>query len=289
MKRITSFRAVAPFALACAAGIAGVLSFAPVAESAPAAADPGAPMVSSLANFQEGFTYGMTHLDVTRVYNQTGGIFDKEYNPILMKLQPGVRMEALEAERDKKKAAFAASLVEFGDTPLGFDTTGLSGEYSYKNHEFVQMLRRDYGRRFFFYFGAPPNDKLWKMYDEVRLCDGCLWGKSYQEAVQKMNGKLGVAGRARPADASKGFSRPYTEWKDGNSHLRVVDRSSEGEVGIAINSNAIESQLPQLRANKLDDPFAMDPSVAAATNGSLSDPNAQAAVPDAGPPKKHHH
>ena len=281
-----TLRPFMPFALACAVGAVGVMGFSEVASSAPpAAADSGPPSVSSLANFQEGFTYGMSHVDITRIYNQVGGIFDKEYNPILLKMQPGVRMEAMEAERDKKKASFGASLIEFKDTPVGFDTTGLAGEYSYKNHEFVQVLRRDYGRRFFFYFGAPPNDHYWKMYDEIKLCDGCLWGKTYQEAVQKMNNKLGVAGRARPADPSKGFARPYTEWKDNNSHLRLVDRSSEGEIGIAIASNSIESQLPQLRANKMDDPFAMDPSVAAATRGSLSDPNGTAATPDAGAPK----
>ncbi|MGH7327572.1 MAG: hypothetical protein ACREJX_04410 [Polyangiaceae bacterium] len=266
------------------------MSYSAAASSAPAAAaDSGPPSVPSLANFQEGFTYGMSHLDITRIYNQVGGIFDKEYNPLLLKMQPGVRMEAMEAERDKKKASFAAGLIQFKDTPLGFDTTGLSGEYSYKNHESVQLLRRDYGRRFFFYFGDPPNDRYWKLYDEIKLCDGCIWGKSYQEAVQKMNGKLGVAGRARPADPSKGYSRPYTEWQDASSHLRIVDRSGEGEIGLTIGSKSIESQLPQLRANKLDDPFAMDPSVAAATRGNLSDPNGMHAAPDAGPPPKPKH
>src|SRR5690348_3051176 len=97
-------RPFTPFALACAVGAVGVLGFSEAASSAPAAADSGPPSVSSLANFQEGFTYGMSHVDITRIYNQVGGIFDKEYNPILLKMQPGVRMEAMEAERDKKKA-----------------------------------------------------------------------------------------------------------------------------------------------------------------------------------------
>ncbi|MEO8874833.1 MAG: hypothetical protein ABI461_04525 [Polyangiaceae bacterium] len=264
---------------------AGVLSYANAASSAPpppAAADPGAPMVSSLATMLEGFNYSMTHGDVTHKYNDVGGIFDREYNPILQKMQPGTRMQAMEAERDKKKAAFGASFLEFGNSPLGFDTTGLVGEYSYKNHEYVQILRRDYGRRFFFYMGTAPNDHFWKMYDEVRLCDGCAWGKTYVEAVQKMTAKLGVAGRPRKADLAKGYSRDYTEWQDAQTHLRVIDRSSEGDIGIAFSSRTMEANLPSLRSNHLDDPFAMDPSVAAATNGSLSDPNGINAVPDAG-------
>lgn len=243
-------------------------------------------MVGSLAPMLEGFQYNSGHDVITKRYDDVNGIFDREYDPVLQKMQPGTRMQATEAERDKKKAAFAASFLEFADTPLGFDTTGLLGEYSYKNHEFVQILRRDYGRRFFFYFGAPPNDHFWKMYDEVNLCAGCLWGASYQEAVSKMSAKLGVAGRARPADPAKGFNRPYTEWQDAMTHLRMVDRSSENTVGIAFASKSMESNLPSLRANKMDDPFAMDPSVAAATRGSLSDPDAMNAVPDAGPPAK---
>ena len=283
-------RRLTPFAVACVVGSAGVLSFAHAASSAPnppaAAADPGAPMVSSLTPMLEGFAYNSTHTDVTKRYTDVNGIFDKEYDSLLMKMQPGSRMQALESERDKKKAAFAASLLEFGDTPLGFDTTGMLGEASYKNHEFVQILRRDYGRRFFFYIGAPPNDHFWKMYDEVTLCDGCAWGKTYAEAVQKMTAKLGVAGRARPADPSKGYARPYTEWADTNTHLRVIDRTSEGIVGLGFSSRSMEANLPSLRANKMDDPFAMDPSVAAATRGSLSDPNGNNGPADAGPPPK---
>jgi hypothetical protein len=285
-------RRFSPFIVACAVGVTGVLSFAHAASSAPnapAAPDSGPPMVSSLVPMLEGFQYNSGHDVITKRYDDVNGIFDREYDPILQKMQPGTRMQATEAERDKKKAAFAASFLEFADTPLGFDTTGLLGEYSYKNHEFVQILRRDYGRRFFFYFGAPPNDHFWKLYDEVNLCAGCAWGASYQEAVTKMNAKLGVAGRARPADPSRGFNRPYTEWQDATTHLRMVDRSSENIVGIAFASKSIEANLPSLRANKLDDPFAMDPSVAAATRGSLSDPNATNAPVDAGPPPKKRH
>ena len=46
------------------------------------------------------------------------------------------------------------------------------------------------------------------------------------------------------------------------------------------------ANLPQLRANKVDDPFALDPSIAAITRGGISDPSAGRAQPDAGAPKK---
>ena len=47
--------------------------------------------------------------------------------------------------------------------------------------------------------------------------------------------------------------------------------------------------LPQLRGNKPDDPMAMDPSIAAITHGSISDPSQANASPSgsaAKPPKK---
>jgi hypothetical protein len=269
------------------------LAAGPAAKPAakPAAPETPAPAVPSLATLQEGFKWGVNHAEVTKIHNQVNGVFDKEYNPMLVKMQPGTRMQAVEAERETKKIAFQNSFLEFKDTPLGYDTSGLKGEYSYKNHEFVQVLSREGHRRFFFYIGNPPGERLWKLYDEVRLVEGGPNGKSYQEAVQKMNAALGVTGRARNADPDKGFSSNYTEWADGATHLRVVDRSGEGLVGVVLEDKSTLGNLTSLRANKLDDPMSLDPSIAAITRGGITDPNAKpvpGAAADAGtkPPKK---
>lgn len=246
----------------------------------PAAADTPAPAVPSLATKLDALKWGMTHQEVIKVYNQVNGVFDKEYNPMLAKMQPGTRMQAVEAERESRKLAFASSFIEFKDTPLGYDTTGLSGEYSYKNHEYILVLRRDWGRRFFFFIGSQPGERLWKVYDEAKAVDGSPYPKTYAETVSKMNAELSVNGRARGADAAKGFSAPFTEWADPSTHMRVVDRSGEGVVGVVLEDKATLSSLPQLRANKLEDPMAMDPAIARITSGGNSDPNS--AQPKAG-------
>ncbi|HWL85722.1 MAG TPA: hypothetical protein VNO21_07965 [Polyangiaceae bacterium] len=234
-----------------------------------------APSVSSLSTLQEGFKWGMSRAEVIKLHTQLNGVFDREYNPLLMKMQPGVRMQALESERETRKLQFAKSLLEFKDVPMGYDSTGLKGEYSYKNHEAALVLESAQKRRFFFFVGSSPGERLWKIYDEVKLVDGGLAGKTYQEAVAHLNGQVSGAGKARNADPSRWLYLPYTEWQDGVSHLRVVDRSIERLVGVAVEEQNTYRNIAQLRPNKLDDPMTLDPSIALATKGGISDPDAK--------------
>ncbi len=279
------------FAIAAGALLGGMalsLSFASLAagpaKTAAAPADP--PTVGSLNPVLSGFKWGGTHAEVVKIYNGQGGLFDQEYDPVLQKMQPGVRMQALEADRENRKNAFAASFLEFKDTPTGYDATGLKGEYTYRNHEEIMNVEKDGKRRFFFYIGAPPGERLWKIYDEVPLTQGGPLGTSYQEAVTKLNTLLQVAGRIRAADPSQNIFYTTADWQDGTSHLRAVDRSYEHIVGVVLEDRATLSALPQLRAIKPEDPLAMDPSISAITKGGVSDPNARrAAQADAGPKK----
>lgn len=269
---------------ASAVSLSGSVSSAappPKASAAPAApAD--APTVANLTPMIEQFKWGMNHLEVGRVHNQTGGIFDQDYNPQLAKLQPGVQMQAVEAEREQKKLAFTASFVAFLDTPTGFDNTGIKGEYTYHNKESVMYVDRAGKRRYFFFIGAAPADKLWKIYDEVKLADGQPFGKTYQEAVTKLNVQLNTPARIRAADPSQGLSFTTADWQDATTHLRALDRTRDGVVGIVIEERATLNALPNLRNAQVADPFAIDPTIAAATRGvGRQDPNA---VRDGGAP-----
>ena len=81
------------------------------------------------------------------------------------------------------------------------------------------------------------------------------------------------------------------DYKDGSSHLRIVDRSGEKMVGVVLEDNSTLGNLASLRSNKPEDPNAIDPTVAAVTKNGLSDPNASAAPSssakkDTKPPKK---
>jgi hypothetical protein len=250
------------------------------------AATADAPSVTSLATMLEREVHwGMAHAEVTDIYNKLGGLFDREYAPQLAKLQPGVDQTQLEADRDNRKANFERSYTPFNaQTPTGYDVTALHLEYTYNNSEAVTKLFKDGKTRYFFFI----RDRLWKVYDEVPLrTDGPL-GATFKEAVTKLNGLLGTAGRIRGADASQ--ERTEADWQDMRSHLRAVDREREHLVGIVLEDRNTLVNLNSLRANKPVDPFTIDPAIAALTKKGVTDPNAAHAGDDAGArgkPKNH--
>jgi hypothetical protein len=248
-----------------------------------------APAVNSLATFMDGFTWGQSHAQITDAYNKLSGIFDREYAPILAKMQPGPRMQDVVNDNDRRKVAFANSYVPFKDTPTGYDTTPLKTEYSYRNNEAVMSVFRQGVKRYFFFIGAPPADRMWKIYDEIPLKDDGALGKTFPEAVAKLNAALGVPGRLLPADAAHG--RPYAlvEWQDQTTHMRALDRSSEDTLALVREERSTLNNLGTLRANKPIDPFALDPSIAAITGKGISDPSApQPATSSSSKPKKQH-
>lgn len=281
MKRIINGFAIAATLGVIAMG-ATALAGNPQPKPAPKAAVAADPPTTTnpLTKMYDGFKWGMTHAEVAKVHNQTGGIFDNDYNPQLAKMQPGVKMQALEAERENKKVAFTATWIEFKDTPTGYDQTAIKDEYTYRNKESVMYVDRDGRRRYFFFMG----DRLWKVYDEVALGEQGVMGKTFQDVVNKLNAATGVTGRILPPDPASGRTQTTVDWQDATTHLRAVDRGA-GSSGIVLEDRATLGNLAQLRANKVEDPLAMDPSIAAATRGNgRVDPNAGKA--DGGPPKK---
>jgi hypothetical protein len=258
-----------PFAAVLATGVAVAMSGASASAAPPVGGD--APLVSTVAPLHEKeLRWGLSHLEVTNIYNEPGALFDREYAPLISKLQPGIEMQKLEADRDSRKANFQRSFSVFSDSPSGFDVTPLHTEYTYNNDEAIQRLYKDGKTRSFFYI----KDKLWKIYDEIPLkADGAL-GPTYQGAVTKLNALLGVVGRVRQPDPNQGLERTSTDWQDTMTHLRADDRSGEHIVGIVMEDKRTLANLGSLRTHKAEDPFAIDPSIAAVTKGGISDPNA---------------
>jgi hypothetical protein len=236
--------------------------------------------VQSLASMMEkDIKWGMTHAQVTDVYNRLNGLFDREYAPQLAKMQPGTVMQAVEQDRDNRKSQFDRAYTRFLDTPTGYDATALRPEYTYKNDEAIQPLFKDGKTRYFFYI----KDKLWKVYDEIPLkADGPL-GAAYPEAVTKLNQTLGTAARIRAADPAKGLDRTTADWQDTTTHLRAVDRSGEHIVAVVLEDRQTLTNIDTLRVNKPVDPFAIDPAIAAITNKGVTDPNAANAASSAKP------
>jgi hypothetical protein len=278
MKRL----ALASVLAAAAAAITSLGAVVNDADAAPPAGRGGdAPNVSSLRSLiEKELHWGMTHVEVTSAYNDPSGYFDKEYAVQIGKLQPGVVMQQLEADRDNRKANFMRAYSPFLDTPTGYDLTPLHNEYTYRNEEAVQPIFKDGKKRFFFYI----QDKLWKVYDEIPLKAGGMLGASFPEAVAKMGAVLANPGRTRQADPSTHDPEiTTTDWQDATSHLRLVDRSGEHIVGVILEDRNTLNALASLRKNKATDFSAIDPSIAAVTKNGISDPNAvRSKVVDAG-------
>src|SRR5215472_11757999 len=133
-------------------GAGAALVGAVTAVAAPPAPAGDAPTVPSLSGLVEKeLHWGLGHAQVTQIYNQTGGLFDREYAPQLAKLQPGVQQQQLEADRDNRKANFERSYTQFQDLPTGYDVTPMHLEFSYRNGEAVQKLFKDGKNRYFFF------------------------------------------------------------------------------------------------------------------------------------------
>jgi hypothetical protein len=261
-----------------AAGIlVGSLVLAATVVAAPPKGPHGAtgdpPQVQTLGGLEKNMRdihWGMTHDEVTEAYNRPGGLFDQEYAPQLMRVQPGVAQQQLEADRDSRKVNLERSFTRFLDTPTGYDVTSLKSEYTYKNDEAIQKIFKDGRQRYFFYI----KDHFWKLYDEIPLKDGGPLGATFQDAVTRLNSAMSVPARIRAADAAQGLDRTTADWQDKTTHVRAVDRSGEHIIGIVLEDRSTLASLASLRAVKASDPFAIDPSIAAVTKGGISDPNA---------------
>jgi len=262
---------------ASALAVGALLAITGLAAS-PGAAD--APTVSSLSPLmQKELRWGLSHREVSDEYNKPMGLFDREYAPQLARLQPGVEMDQLSADKESRKVNFERSYTEFTDSATGYDLTPLHSEYTYKNGEAIQRLLKDGRTRYFFYI----KDRLWKIYDEVPLKSGGLLGDTFRSALGKLGALLGVQGRIQGGDPARGIERTTGDWQDTSTHMRVLDRSAEQMIAVVLEDKQTLLNLSALRSTKPEDPFALDPSIAALTRHGVTDPNAsKTASADAG-------
>ncbi len=213
-----------------------------------------------------GVTFGQTTKKVSEAIEK---LLDEDYKPLYAKVSPGVKMKQLDAALAEEKSAFGRSIIKFDKIPVALDSGPLKGEYTYNNKEHKLDLTRKGVTIHFFFIG----DKLWKLYFERKLGEKETAGKDYADAVAKLAKDLGIAGRVLAADANR--SMQEVDWKDANTHLRVIDRGSD-KVAFAYEDNATLGNLATLRANKPAVVNDIDPAVAAITRKD----------PEPGPPPK---
>lgn len=213
----------------------------------------------------EGLRFGMSFKEVAELYDK---LLDREYVPLYRKVQPGPKMNALDAELQEKKLAFRRSRVDFGALPTGIDQTAIAGEYGYKNDEALMSIKQGERTRYFFFF----QEKLWKVYDEVSLGEGSELGASFQDGLQALAKRFGVEGRVRQPNPESGLKMTEADWLDARTHVRAIDRSWENVVGLVHEERETAKTLVELRKTNQTDPNAIDPAVLAITRGSEPEP-----------------
>lgn len=229
--------------------------------TAPAAPAEAPAVTNSIQLSPEGLRFGMSVKEVAELYDK---LLDKEYVPLYRKVQPGPKMNALDAELQEKKLAFRRSRVDFGTLPTGIDQTALAGEYGYKTDESLMSFKQGGRTRFFFFFQG----KLWKVYDEIALGEASELGASFQDGLQVLAKRFGAAGRVREADPASDRKTTEADWVDARTHVRALDRSWENVIGLVHEERETAKSLIELRKANQTDPNAIDPAVLAITRGS---------------------
>jgi hypothetical protein len=234
----------------------------PKKEAAPAAPATEAPSVKKSIDFPlAGLAWGMSPKQVALAIDK---LIDEDYRPLYKEVSPGVKMKALDAQLAEDKDQFRRGRIDFGTLPTGIDGTPLRGEFSYQNKESLMTLNHKGQATHFFFI----QDKLWKVIDEVKLSDAYPLGKTFQDVAVKLSAKHGVPGRVLPADDKR--AAVEIDWKDGSTHLRVIQRS-DTTIGVAYEDNATIANLAALRPNKPVSDSGIDPSVAAIMRGGGGD------------------
>ncbi|MBL8611238.1 MAG: hypothetical protein JNL38_28095 [Myxococcales bacterium] len=259
--------------------------------------------VTTLAAMVDGLKWGINPEELIKEHTKVGGIIWKDYDKQLLKAS-GPQVQALEGQRQHEIDAVDRNYISFdGARPVGLDSSGLKSEYSYKNGEGLVFVEGRGTKTYFFFFGVDRGNgtnkkqgRMWKIYKEYKLAADGPMGKDFLSAVNKLNGQFGVLGRVQNPTPENGVAQPTVDWVDAAGiHVRVVDRSGEGVVGVVAEEMSTVRNLTALRPNKMVDPTEMDPSIAALTAGSNRvDPNAARAAasgsasgkPKGTPPKK---
>ncbi len=212
-----------------------------------------------------GMRWGLGNEMVAKIYDK---IFDKQYLPLYKKVEPGPRMQALDAELAQKKALIRDSLLEFGTVPTGLDNSPLQGEYTYRNKESMANVEIGKITRHFFYF----DNRLWKIYDEYQLKKGGSLGEDFKDAVKILTKKFGVAPVMVAADFAAHQNYDEAQWHDSATIYRAVNREGEHVLGLVYVDKSVQDSIASYRRNKAKNPNAMDRDVAAATRKAPEPP-----------------
>lgn len=233
-------------------------------------AKPAAPgeITKPIALSPKGFKFGLNNEQIAKLYDK---VFEQEFVPLYRRVQPGPRMEALDAELAAKKGLIRRSVVKFGNSATGVDETPLRGEYTYRNDESMSRINLRNGTvRHFFFFG----NRSWKIYDERPLRKGSMLGTSFETATAAIAKAMGAPPILLAADPEQGRSFDEAIWMNDDLLVRLVNREYQGKVGLVYVSKAVQQNITSYRKNKEEDPGKLSKDIERITSKEPAQPPA---------------
>jgi hypothetical protein len=168
---------------------------------------------------------------------------DRLYVPKYKAVEPGPRMQELDAEVSDKKQRIKRNFLEFGGQPSGLDNGPLGGEFTYNNGESYTRLPLPSGVTRYFFF---MNKRLWKIFDEHKLSGKSKLGKDFDDVVANLTKKLGKEPRVRKSSPPEKLLFDTADWADDRTILRVYDMGRQ-TVGLLYIDKMIEENLGKHR------------------------------------------
>ncbi len=214
-------------------------------------ATPGVLKVAPALN-PPGLAFGMSPKKVYEVYDKA---IEQDFLPRYKEVEPGIQMQRLDYEKKQYKDTFRLSYVTFDSPPSSLDGTKLVTEFTYGNDEGMMRLKRKGKNRYLFFIKS----KLWNIVDVYALKEGGKFGPDFKTAVETIEKRLKVPGKAVAADADKGVPYDMVQWDDGKMWLRLMNWGNN----LAISYADLDTvkRLGDLRKKSEGDKEDMDPSV----------------------------
>jgi hypothetical protein len=159
------------------------------------------------------FRWGMNHEQVLEVFRQQ---IRASYTPRMKNLGQ-VEQYRLIDERQREIRALERTYLPFDGAPdhRQWDSSFIGQEYTHNNNESMLVYQDSRGNREFFLF---INDRLWKRV-QARNTNGARI--NFDDFATQLEALFGPGRRAM-----EGARLQTVEWRDANTHLRLLDQTT---------------------------------------------------------------
>jgi hypothetical protein len=210
----------------------------------------------------KGLKFGADPKAVYQVYDTQ---IEKDFLKRYKEVEPGIQMNRLDHEKSVMKDTFRLSYQSFESPPSSLDGTKLTTEFTYGNDEGMMKIKRKGKQRYLFFI----KKKLWNVIDVYPLKEGGHWGSDFKSAVDKLEKRLKVPGKAVKPNPEAGQPYGMVMWDDGKMWLRAMDW--DNQMAVSYSDLDTVKRLGDLRKHQQEVAPEIDPSVKGVLRNNAGD------------------